>query len=69
MAGRVRKLLDAIIEKRAQGNPTIASVTKTKLILKGLNPDHYRPDTPDDPVVLRRVEKLARHVGVKFSSL
>jgi len=66
MIGRTKKLLDAIIKTRAQGNPTIAAATKTKLILKGLNPDRYASDTPDDLAVLQRVEKLARYVGVRF---
>jgi len=65
MAGKIKKLLDAIIEKRSQGNPTLASATRTKLILKGINPADFGPSTPDDPAVLQRVEKLARHVGVK----
>ncbi len=66
MAGKIKKLLNAIIEKRAKGNPTIVAVTRTKLILKGLNPDHYTLTSPDEPAVLARVEKLARHVGVDF---
>lgn len=66
MAGKIKKLLDAVIEKRSQGNLTIVSVTRTKLILKGLNPDKFTSASPDDPAVLKRVEKLAKHVGVTF---
>ncbi len=64
MAGRVKSILEAIIEHRAKGNPTLVAVTKTKLILKGLNPDKYGAQTPDDPVVLKKVEGLARQLGL-----
>lgn len=64
MAGKVCRLLDAIIATRSGGNPTIAAATKTKLILKGLNPDKFSADMPDDPAILRQVEGLARQVGV-----
>lgn len=64
MAGKIKKLLDHIITVRSQGNPTLATVTKTKLILKGLNPDKFGPNTPDDPELLKIVEKLARNTGM-----
>ena len=66
MAGRVKSILDAIIETRAKGNPTLIAATKTKLILKGLNQDKFGPQTPDDPVVLKKVESLARHLGLNI---
>ena len=64
MAGKIKSLLDAIIEKRSNGNPTLASTTKTKLILKGFNPDKYGPNSPDDPVVLKQIQNLAAKIGV-----
>ncbi len=64
MTGRTHRLLEAIIDKKAQGNPTLISVTKTKLILKGINPNHFGPTTPDDPSTLKRVEKLATRLGI-----
>ena len=64
MAGKVKSILDAVIEHRAKGNPTLIAATKTKLILKGLNPDKFGRLTPDDPVILKRVEGLARQLGL-----
>ena len=64
MAGKIKVLLDAIIEKRSNGSPTLAATTKTKLILKGINPDKYGPNSPDDPLVLKKVQDLAARVGV-----
>lgn len=64
MAGQIHSLLKAIIDKKAQGNPTLASATKTKLILKGIHPDKFGPSTPDDPAVLQRVQTLAQKLGI-----
>ena len=64
MAGQIHALLKAIIDKKAQGNPTLVAATKTKLILKGINPDKFGPTTPDDPATLQRVQTLATKLGV-----
>ena len=37
MAGKVKMLIDSLIEQRSQGNEAIASTTRTKLLLKGVN--------------------------------
>ena len=41
MAGKIKNMIDTIISKRANGNPTIETVTRTKLILKGINTNNY----------------------------
>ncbi len=64
MRGRTRKLIDEIIEKRSGGDPTLATITRTKLILKGIDPDKFDYTTVDDPAVLQKVEQIARNTGV-----
>jgi hypothetical protein len=64
MAGQICKMLKTIIDKRSQGNPTLMATTKTKLVLKGINPDNFGPATPDDPVLLGRVKEIAVQMGV-----
>lgn len=64
MSGRIKKLIDEIIEKRSGGNPTLATITRTKLILKGIDPDKYDDKTVDDPAVLQKVEQIARNIGI-----
>jgi hypothetical protein len=63
MAGTVRKMIESIIEQRAKGNPTIALTTRTKLVLKGLNPDRFSATSPDDPVVIAKVRAIAAELG------
>ncbi|SPE39470.1 conserved hypothetical protein [Candidatus Sulfopaludibacter sp. SbA3] len=64
MAGNIRHMIDAITEKRSKGNPTIAITTKTKFILKGINPDRFNDTSPDDPAVIAKVRAIALEMGV-----
>ena len=65
MAGQIKKMLDQIIMQKANGNPTIISVTKTKLILKGLNPDKFTPFSEDNNDLIRKVRETAQEMGVR----
>jgi hypothetical protein len=64
MAGKIKRLVDQIVEKKGKGNEVLISLTKAKLIMKGINPDKYGPASPDDPVVLGKLVALANELGV-----
>lgn len=64
MAGQIKHMLDSIITQRAKGNSTIVLTTKTKLIIKGVNPDHFSSTSEDDPVVIAKVRTIAAELGV-----
>lgn len=64
MAGQIKQMIDSIVAQRAKGNPTIALTTKTKLVLKGLNPDRFDAGSPDDPAVIAKVKAIAAELGV-----
>ena len=64
MKGTAKKMIDKIIEKKAGGNQTLAITTRTKLILKGLNPDKFDLTTPDDPAVIAKLKNLATELSV-----
>ena len=66
MAGQINQMLNSIIEKRARGNLVVAGATKTKLILKGLNPDRFDQGSPDDPAIIAKVRAFAIELGVAF---
>ena len=66
--GRAKKLLDAIILKRSRGVGSIAKAIKIKFALKGINPDSLTPDTPDDPILLKKLLDLARSYGLQVPS-
>ena len=67
MAGRIKEMIDAIISQRGKGDVTLISMLKTKLILKGIHPDKYKEDTQDNPIVIQKLEKMARELGVKYN--
>ncbi len=64
--GTAKKIIDAIIKKRSRGVGSIAKAIKIKIALKGINPDSLTPDTPDDPVLLRKLLKLAQSYGLQI---
>lgn len=66
MPGQIMRMIDSIIQQRAQGNPTRAMTTKTKLILKGVNPDRYDLTSPDDKAVLEKLRSIAAEWGVRI---
>jgi hypothetical protein len=64
--GETRQLIDRIIVARSGGNPTIAKNVKTKLMLKGINPDAYFNDTLDNPKTLEQLRQMAAAMGVNL---
>ena len=58
MAGKIKALIDSIIEQRAKGSKILEGVVKTKLILKGINPKDYGDDSPDDPDIIGKLYEL-----------
>lgn len=66
MAGRIKHLIDSIIAQRAKGDPALINTTKTKLLIKGINPDKYTPQSEDDNVVIGRLENIARELGLSI---
>lgn len=66
MPGQIKLMIDTIIAKRSKGNPTIQLTTKTKMILKGINPDRYTSTSEDDPVVIGKLKKVAAELGVSL---
>ena len=62
MAGRIRRMIDSVIEQRAVGNPMLEKIIKTKMILKGVNPNKYTLDSDDDPVILNKLENMLREL-------
>jgi len=64
MPGQIKHMLDSIMQQRSKGNATLLLTTKTKLILKGFDPDRFGADSPDDPVVMTRVRAVATELGI-----
>ena len=67
MAGKIKRMLDEIVATKSGGHPTLISTTKTKLILKGLNPDKFNALSADDPDTMKKVMMTAQEMGVTLS--
>jgi hypothetical protein len=65
MPGQIKRVIDAILEQRSKGNPTLLLTTKTKLTLKGLNPDRFTFASPDDEALLQKARAIAEELGVR----
>ncbi len=66
MAGQIKKMINTIIEQRSKGNPIIAGTIKVKLILKGINPEGFSYQSNDNPITIKKLEKIAKDFGVKL---
>ena len=64
MPGEIKRLIDTIIEKRAQGNRTIETTTKIKLMMKGIKADSFTLTSPDDTEIIQKIRQIAVEMGV-----
>jgi hypothetical protein len=62
MAGKIKRIIDSVIVQRAGGNPMLEKIIKTKMILKGVDPNIYTLESDDDPVVMEKLEKMLREL-------
>jgi hypothetical protein len=65
MAGKIKIMLESIIEQRGKGSKVLAGTTRTKLILRGFHPDKYDQNSPDEPEIVSKIKVLADELGVK----
>ena len=66
MAGKIKNLIDTIIENKSKGSNLIKLTLKTKLVLKGVDPDHYSETSPDNPEILEKLKELARELNISI---
>ncbi len=62
MAGKIKQMIDMIIAQRAKDNPMLAGVIKTKLMLKGIDPNKFTPQSDDDPAILAKLDVVAKEL-------
>ncbi len=62
MAGKIKQMIDTIIAQRAKDNPMLAGFIKTKLMLKGIDPNKFTPQSDDDPAILAKLDVVAKEL-------
>lgn len=60
MAGKIKMMIDSIIQQRAKNNPMLEGVIRTKLMLKGVDSKKYTLQSDDDPAVISKLEALMK---------
>lgn len=69
MAGRVKRLIDELIELRAGGNAGVAHFMRAHLMLNGIDPARYTESSPDDLQKELRLEEMIGSFERQMSSL
>jgi hypothetical protein len=64
MPGQIKLMIDSMVRQRANNNPTLVATTITKLIIKGVNPNHFLLSSADDPKVIAKLRVIAQELGV-----
>ena len=67
MAGKIKRITDLIIEQKSKGNPVLIPLTKAKLVMKGIDPDKYDAHSPDDPVILAKLNAMVAELGLSVA--
>lgn len=62
MAGKIKQLIDTIISQRTKDNPMLAGVIKTKLMLKGIDPNKFTPQSDDDPAIIAKLKVVIKEL-------
>lgn len=65
LAGKIKEMIEYMIQERSKGNPAIAEMTKAKFILKGLNPDKFNKNSFDDPIIIEKILNIAKVFNIK----
>lgn len=63
MAGKIKELIDRLIDKRTHGEAALVAPLKIKLIMKGIDPDLFDASSPDNPQVMQKVVTIAKEMG------
>ena len=64
MSGQIHAMITRLLQIRTEGRPNQMATEKIKLIMKGIDPDKYNPNSPDDPSVIARLSTIAKDMEI-----
>jgi len=67
--GKIKKMLDTLIAKRANGNHFLELDIQMKLLLKGINFKLITDDTPDDPEMIAKLQQMADQFNITLDRI
>ncbi len=62
MAGKIKQMIESIINQRSKDNPMLVGVIKSKLMLKGIDPNKYTATSDDDPAIIAKLETVMKEL-------
>jgi hypothetical protein len=65
MPGRTKQLIDELIELRAGPNQGLSHFLRAHLLMKGIDPDAFDENTPDDPEKVATLQKMIAEFKAK----
>jgi hypothetical protein len=60
MSGQIYQQIQKLIIECGQGDPSKISFIRAKLILKGIDPNRWGPDTDDSPEILSKINHISQ---------
>jgi hypothetical protein len=63
MAGRIKQLIHELVEIRTRNAPGAAHFVRAHLMMKGIDPDAYDGQSPDDADKIRVLQQLIHDFG------
>ncbi|HEX9062487.1 MAG TPA: hypothetical protein VF941_20125 [Clostridia bacterium] len=66
MAGTIKRYVESYITQMSKGNPTMSSLIKSRLCLRGILVDKYNENSPDDPVIIEKLLDIAKQSNIKL---
>ena len=66
MAGKIKKMIDTIIEKKSNGDPILKKTTRLKLARKGIDVDKYTATSEDDAEILTKLRQIANEFKINL---
>ena len=64
MPGKIKAMIDQVIEQKSAGNSMVAGTVRTKLLLKGIDPSKFDANSPDDSTIIQKIRTAASEMGV-----
>lgn len=67
MVGTIKQMIDAIVQQRTMGDPSLARTVHLRLLLKGIDTSKYTEESEDDPLIIQKLEQISREFNVSNS--
>jgi len=65
--GKIKRLIDNLIQQRSKGDNFLVMSTKFKLLVKGIDVDKITENTNDDPDIINKIYEVAQQLNIKLA--